>query len=124
MDGRGLFEVLLASFTKDPCCFPYVLLIAGYVVAPETVDDPTTLMYIYSLYRLATMGYTGKNNKNNYNQSNSNNNNLVQVNNTDSIGSNNNQLQTINNNRWVINLSKTSLTKGQKAALAKALIFL
>ena len=44
MDGRGLFEVLLASFPKDPCCITYVLLIAGYVVALETVDDPTLLV--------------------------------------------------------------------------------
>ena len=45
MDGRGLLEVLLASFTKCPCCFSYVLLIAGYVVALETVDNPTLLFF-------------------------------------------------------------------------------
>ena len=60
-----------------------------------------------------------KDNKNNYNQSNRNNNNSVPVSNSDSIGNNNNQLQTSNNNRLVINLSKTSLTEGQKAVLAK-----
>ena len=58
-----------------------------------------------------------KTNKNNYNQAN-NKNNLAQVS-SDSIGNNNYQSQTSNNNRWVINLSKTSLTEGQKAVLAK-----
>ena len=45
MDGRGVFEVLLASFTKGPCCFPHVLLITGYMVALETVDNPTLLFF-------------------------------------------------------------------------------
>ena len=45
MDGRGLLEVFLASFTKGPCCFPYVLLIAGCVAALEAVDDPTLLFF-------------------------------------------------------------------------------
>ena len=44
MHGKGLFEVLLASFPKGPCCFTYVLLIAGYVVTLETVGDPTLLV--------------------------------------------------------------------------------
>ena len=35
--------MFLASFSKGPCCFPYVLLITGYVVALEAVDDPTLL---------------------------------------------------------------------------------
>ena len=43
MDGRGLFGVFLASFSKGPCCFPYVLLITGYVIALETVDNPSLL---------------------------------------------------------------------------------
>ena len=43
MDGRGLFQVFLASFSKGPCCFPYVLLMAGYVIALETVDNPAFL---------------------------------------------------------------------------------
>ena len=44
MDGRGLFEVFLASFSKGACCFPYILLIAGYVVSLETVcTDPEFL---------------------------------------------------------------------------------
>ena len=38
MDGRGLLEVLPASFHKGPCCLPYVLPIVGYVVALEAVD--------------------------------------------------------------------------------------
>ena len=41
MDGIGLFEVFHASFSKGPCCFFYVLLITGYVIALETVDSPT-----------------------------------------------------------------------------------
>ena len=45
MDGRGLFDVFLASFSKGPCCFPYVLLITGYVIALETVDNPTLLFF-------------------------------------------------------------------------------
>ena len=36
--------MFLASFPKGPCCFTYVLLIAGYVVALETVDDPILLV--------------------------------------------------------------------------------
>ena len=39
MDGRGLFEVFLSYFSKGPCCFPYVLLIAGCMIALETVYD-------------------------------------------------------------------------------------
>ena len=39
MGGRGLFKVFLASFSKGPCCFPYIFLITGYVVALETVYD-------------------------------------------------------------------------------------
>ena len=38
-------EVLLASFSKGPCCFPYVLLIAGYVIALETVDNTALLFF-------------------------------------------------------------------------------
>ena len=45
MNGRGLLEVILASFTKGPCCFPFVRLMAGYVVALETVDNPTILFF-------------------------------------------------------------------------------
>ena len=37
----GLFKVFLASFSKGPCCLPYVFLIAGYVIALEAVDYPT-----------------------------------------------------------------------------------
>ena len=44
IDGRGLFEVFLASFSKGPCCLSYVLLIAGYVIALEAVDYPTFLV--------------------------------------------------------------------------------
>ena len=33
--------MFLASFSKGPCCLPYVLLITGYVVALEAVDYPT-----------------------------------------------------------------------------------
>ena len=43
----------------------------------------------------------------------------MQVRDTDSIGSNNTHPQANNNNKWVINLSKTSLTEGQKSLLAK-----
>ena len=35
----------------------------------------------------------------------------------------NSQLQVIDNNKWVINLSKTSLTEGQRSVLAKGLNF-
>ena len=45
MDGRGLFKVLLASFSKDPCCLAYVLLITGYMIALEAVDYPTFLSF-------------------------------------------------------------------------------
>ena len=38
---------------------------------------------------------------------------------TDSIDSINTQLQVNNNNKWVITLSKTSLTEGQKSVLVK-----
>ena len=46
-----------------------------------------------------------------------NNHNQSQVSNTDRIYSNHNQLQA--NSKWVINLSKTELTEGQKSVLAK-----
>ena len=52
MDGRGLLEVLLASFLKGPGCFPYALLIAGYVIALVTVDDPTLLIHGVLVLRL------------------------------------------------------------------------
>ena len=45
MDGRGLFKVLFASFSNCPCCIPYVLLIAGYVTALESIDYPTFLSF-------------------------------------------------------------------------------
>ena len=45
MDGRGLFKVFLASFSKGPCCFPNVLLIAGYMIALETVYDPALHLF-------------------------------------------------------------------------------
>ena len=44
MDGRGLFEVFLVPFPMGPCCFTYVPLIAGYVFAFETLDDPSVLV--------------------------------------------------------------------------------
>ena len=44
MDWRELFKVFLASFSKGPCCFPYVLLIASYMFALETVHDATFLL--------------------------------------------------------------------------------
>ena len=60
-------------------------------------------------------------NNNNYNSS-GNNSNLMQVEDTARVDSNNSnsnsQLQE-NNNRWVINLSKISLTEGQRSVLAK-----
>ena len=40
MDGRGLLEVFLASFSKGPCCSPFVLLNTVYVVVLEAVDNP------------------------------------------------------------------------------------
>ena len=52
MDGRGLFKVFLASFSKGPCCFPYVLLITGYVVALETVYDAAFLLLWVLVLRL------------------------------------------------------------------------
>ena len=45
VDGRGLLEVFLVSFSKDPSFFPYVVLTAGYVVALETVDNPALLFF-------------------------------------------------------------------------------
>ena len=45
MDGRGLLKVLLASFPKGPCCLPFALLIAGYVIVLEAVDYPTFLSF-------------------------------------------------------------------------------
>ena len=38
-------EILLASFPKGPCYFPYVLLITGYVVALVAVYNPTLLIH-------------------------------------------------------------------------------
>ena len=52
MDGKGLLEVFLASFPKGPGCLPYVFLIAGYVVALVTVDDPTLLIHGVLVLRL------------------------------------------------------------------------
>ena len=46
MDGRGLLQLILSSFPKGPCSFPYVLLIAGYVIALEAVDYPTFLVLL------------------------------------------------------------------------------
>ena len=45
LDGRRVPEVLLASFPKGPCCFPYVLLIAGYVVALVLVLESRVLSF-------------------------------------------------------------------------------
>ena len=44
MDGRGLFQVLLVSFTQRPWCFPYVLLITGNIPTLVTAYDPTLLV--------------------------------------------------------------------------------
>ena len=52
MDERGLLKVLLASFPKGLCCLPYLLLIAGYVIALVTVDDPTLLIHGVLVLRL------------------------------------------------------------------------
>ena len=45
IDGGGLFEVFLASFSKGPGCLPYVFFITVYVIAWETVDYPTLLFF-------------------------------------------------------------------------------
>ena len=60
-------------------------------------------------------------NKNNNNSS-SNNNNPTQVEDIDRVDSNNSNINSqsqANNNKWVINLSKTSLTGGQRSVVAK-----
>ena len=61
--------------------------------------------------------------KNNDNNSRLNNNNVMQVEDRARVDSNNSnsnsQSQGNNNNKWVINLSKTSLTEGQRSVLAK-----
>ena len=60
---------------------------------------------------------------NNYNKATNNNSRLGQGNNCNSSdrpnNNNNNQSKVSNNNKWVINLSKTNLTEGQKSVLAK-----
>ena len=59
---------------------------------------------------------------NNSNKAINNNNRLGQgsnANNSDRLNNNINQSQANNNNKWVINLSKTNLTEGQKSVLAK-----
>ena len=43
MDLRGLLKVFLVSLPKGPCCLPYVLLIASYVVALEALITPLFL---------------------------------------------------------------------------------
>ena len=45
MDGGGLFKVLLVSLSKGPGCLPYVFFITVYVIALETVDYPTHLLF-------------------------------------------------------------------------------
>ena len=52
MDGRGLLQVFLASFPQGSCCFPYVLLITGYVLALVNVDYPTILVHGVLVFRL------------------------------------------------------------------------
>ena len=39
--GEGCLRCSLHFFSKGPCCFPYVFLIAGYMITLATVDDPT-----------------------------------------------------------------------------------
>ena len=55
-------------------------------------------------------------NSNNHNKASNSNNTLVQVSNTERIDSSYNQMQV--KNMWVINLSQTKLTEGQKSVLA------
>ena len=61
--------------------------------------------------------------KNSHNNSSINNNNLMQVEDIARVDSNNSnsnsQSQRNDNNKWVINLSKTSLNEGQRSVLAK-----
>ena len=45
MNGRGLLQVLLASFPQGPGCLPYVFFITCYVVALVAVDDSTFLVF-------------------------------------------------------------------------------
>ena len=55
---------------------------------------------------------------NNSNKAINNNNRLEQgsnANSSDRLNNNNNQFQATNNNKWVINLSKTNLSEGQKS---------
>ena len=51
MDERGLLKMLLVSLPKGPCCLPYVLLIASYVVALEAVDYLTLLVLMVLVLR-------------------------------------------------------------------------